>query len=232
VDFNLEESDSTMIPFARPKANNLHIWAIFQDDRQLTWLGTEDGLYLYPPNGVQIQTFQDYGEFRELSKSFILHIGKDKKNNIWVCAKTGLYQLNAEGKVVARYWRGGKGAFNLPAEDFQHFYQDDEDIYWLATAGSGLIRWDKAAETYRIFTRNEGLPHNNIYAVYEGVDQQLWLSSDFGIVRFDKNNYEVNTYGLKDGISHHEFNRISHLQDAKGRIFFGSLNGLTAIRIN
>jgi ligand-binding sensor domain-containing protein len=45
--------------------------------------------------------------------------------------------------VTARYWSGGKGGFYLPADNFQHFYQDAKGIYWLATANSGLIRWDR-----------------------------------------------------------------------------------------
>ncbi|MEM9819933.1 MAG: ATP-binding protein [Bacteroidota bacterium] len=227
VEFDLEKRDSTVVNFARKNANDLHIWSIFQEDDQLNWLGTEEGLYWYQLGDSLIQDFRGYGRFYELAYSFILHIGTDRAGDLWICANTGLYQLNREGQVIGRYWRGGRDEFYLPAENFQHFYQDEAGIYWLATAGSGLIRWDKANDKYRSFTRNEGLSHNNIYAVYEGVDGQLWMSSDFGIMRFDKNSYNVNTYLRKDGVSHHEFNRIAHLQDTTGRIYFGSLNGLT-----
>ena len=47
-------------------------------------------------------------------------------------------------------------------------------------------------------------------------------------MRFNKTTHQVNSYLTNDGISHNEFNRVSHHQADDGSLFFGSLNGITA----
>ena len=80
---------------------------------------------------------------------------------------------------------------------------------------------------YQQFTRAHGL-NNVIYGVYADEHSNLWLPSDNGIIRFNKITYQTKTYLEADGITHHEFNRISHYRADNGRLFFGGLNGVTA----
>jgi signal transduction histidine kinase len=102
------------------------------------------------------------------------------------------------------------------------------DIYWLGTSNAGLIRWDRQKENYRQFRRSEGLSNDNIYAVYPDKQGYLWMSSDYGIMQFDPNQFITRAFFVEDGITHNEFNRIAHFQEKNGRIYFGGLNGITA----
>jgi hypothetical protein len=47
-------------------------------------------------------------------------------------------------------------------------------------------------------------------------------------MQFDPVRLTTLTYTVQDGITHNEFNRIAHYQDAQGRLYFGGLNGITA----
>ncbi|MEM9107724.1 MAG: two-component regulator propeller domain-containing protein, partial [Pseudomonadota bacterium] len=82
------------------------------------------------------------------------------------------------------------------------------------------------------FTEIDGLSNNHLYAVYEDEQEQLWMSSDYGIIQFDKKTFQAKAYLPKDGTTHHEFNRISHHQSEDGRLYFGGLNGVTAFYPN
>jgi len=53
------------------------------------------------------------------------------------------------------------------------------------------------------------------------------MSSDNGIMRFNKTTGDVNIYLENNGLPALEFNTISHYQDEQGKIYFGSLNGFT-----
>ncbi|RYF49655.1 MAG: hybrid sensor histidine kinase/response regulator, partial [Cytophagaceae bacterium] len=172
--------------------------------------------------------FRGYNQFPELAQAHILHIGTDRQGTIWLCATTGLYTIDPKKGVTARYWRGGRGTFRLPADSYQHFYQDTNGRFWLATANAGLIRWDRALGRYRQFKRADGLNNDNIYAVYADRRGHLWLSSDNGIMQFDPVRLTTRTYTVQNGITHNEFNRIAHYQDVQGRLYFGGLNGVTA----
>ena len=124
----------------------------------------------------------------------------------------------------------------MPFDNVYHIHEDQEGTFWLGTGGTGLIRWDNprqedTAPVLQQFSRAHGL-NNVIYAVYEDSNNNLWLPSDHGIIRFNKSTQQIKTYLEKDGISHNEFNRVSHHKAEDGTLFFGSLNGVTAFHPN
>jgi signal transduction histidine kinase/DNA-binding response OmpR family regulator/ligand-binding sensor domain-containing protein len=197
------------------------------------WIvGGQRGLLLFDPRQGQLKPFTGYNQFTELSWAHILHIAPDRQGMFWICANTGLYTMDPQKGITARYWSGGKGSFFLPAESYQHFYQDTQGIFWLATANAGLIRWDRRQNRYRQFQRSEGLSNDNIYAVYPDKGGYLWMSSDYGIMQFDPTRFTTRSFFVEDGITHNEFNRIAHHQDKKGWIYFGGLKGVTAFDPN
>ena len=138
----------------------------------------------------------------------------------------GLYRWNLKEGIQERFWKGGESNHYLPAVDFRHMLHDKEGIYWIATR-EGLLRWDKANATTRLFTTDDGLPNNVLNAVFEDDFGFLWVSSENGIIQFQKSTAKVKNYRSADGIAHPEFNRISHYQDEEGNIYFGSMNGVT-----
>ena len=81
---------------------------------------------------------------------------------------------------------------------------DKDGNKWLGTR-SGLVFWNTKTDEKRLFNRNDGLSSKVIYAVYEDKHNRLWLSSNYGIMSFDKESYHVNAYLLKDGIAQEEF---------------------------
>lgn len=218
----------SLVENKNPANDQTVIWTMCEDRKKDIWLGRGTGLQRLDRASNQVVPFDRYNSFQELSKAPVTYIGKDRTGTIWICATTGLYTLDIEKGITARYWSGGKPPFYLPQDKIHHIYQDSAGIFWLGTAGGGLIRWEKANAAFRQFTRVDGLPNNNIYAVYEDKRQHLWMSSDYGIIQFDKKNYQSKTYLPQDGITHYEFNRTSHFQDRDGRIWFGGLNGVTS----
>jgi len=226
IAYDYRTTKSTLMPLPSPGA----VWTIhpFSTHPHRLLAGGDPGLWLVDPDNNRVTPFRDYNQFPELAQAHILHIGADRQGTIWLCATTGLYTVDARRGVTARYWRGGKGAYQLPADSYQHFYQDAGGRYWLATANAGLVRWDRARSRYRRFSRADGLNNETIYAVYADHRGHLWLSSDNGIMQFDPARLTTRTYTVQEGITHNEFNRIAHYQDAQGRLYFGGLNGVTA----
>ena len=208
------------------------IWSIHEDKNGRFWLGRGLGLFTMDRTKAQVEPYPLPEQFKKLSQTAIMYINADQAGNVWICSNIGLFLLNIEKGIQARYWSGGKGQYFLPADQFYHFYHDKEGTYWLATAGGGLIKWDKENALFQQFTRADGLSNNTIYAVYEDERDHLWMSSDYGIMQFNKNSHQCKTYLPQDGIPHHEFNRISHFQSKSGRIYFGTLNGVTAFHPN
>ena len=225
VEYDPQTTQTTVMPM--PGLGTVWSTHSFSVNPYRLLAGGDPGLWLVDPAPNRVTPFRGYNQFSELAKAHVLHIGTDRQGTIWLCATTGLYTVDSKRGVTARYWRGGRGPFKLPADSYQHFYQAPDGRYWLAAANAGLIRWDRVRGHYRQFRRADGLNNDNIYAVYADRRGHLWLSSDNGIMQFDPLRLTTRTYTVQEGITHNEFNRIAHYQDAQGRLYFGGLNGVT-----
>jgi signal transduction histidine kinase/DNA-binding response OmpR family regulator len=205
------------------------VWSLYKDRNNQMLLGCEKGLYVLGPGPQDtITAFTGYNGFRELAGHLIIHIMEDRQGKVWLLTNQGLFTYDAAKGITGRYSNTDKGNAYLPANKIQHLYADVDGWFWLATEGSGLIRWNPQTGAYQSFTKADGLSSNNIYAVYEDKKGFLWMSSDYGIIRMHKQNHQVTLYTPEDGITHYEFNRISHHQGPDGPLYFGGLNGVTA----
>ncbi|MEM9686408.1 MAG: response regulator, partial [Bacteroidota bacterium] len=190
-------------------------------------IGTQQGLYTLNPETGRFQQFTRYNTFTELRESAIYYM-QETKEGIWIGADSGLYLLEPGKGITTRYSSEEATPKYIPHNYILHFYRDTQGLFWLATRGGGLIRFDPATGNTRQFTTTDGLSNNIIYAVYEDDYGKLWLPSDYGLMQFDKNTHQVNTYLESDGIAHNEFNTNSHYRGLDGRLYFGSLAGLTS----
>ncbi|MBX2893173.1 MAG: response regulator [Saprospiraceae bacterium] len=215
-------------------------WVFCEDDTGKMWLGSSSaGLHTLAPGAKATEPFSRYNGFDALVPAFILYIKREPSGALWVCANNGFYKVDPQKGVVARYWRGGAGAYFLPAENFLHFHRDADGVFWFATA-NGLVRaaskmdddgtrspaWD--AQSGKVFDRTNSFSNDFIYAVYEDARGRLWLPSDNGIICMDKKTEAVKTYFVSDGITNAEFNRAAHFQAPDGTLYFGGLNGINA----
>lgn len=211
------------------KKSTLMGWELFFDDTKRLWIGTQQGLLFMDSHNEIVEEFEGYNEFRALAKSHIIFINQNDKGNLLVCSNSGLYEIKPGKGVIARYWTEGEGEYYLPHDNYHHFYQDEDGVYWLSSGGAGLIRWEKHKGKFQQFGKSEGLSNEVIYATYPDNYGNLWLSSDYGIIRFNKESLTSLVFTPANGVSHHEFNRTSHFQDTDGKIYFGSLTGVTEI---
>ncbi|MEO5906007.1 MAG: hypothetical protein ABIQ11_04740 [Saprospiraceae bacterium] len=51
------------------------------------------------------------------------------------------------------------------------------------------------------------------------------MTSDYGLMRFEKETGICRTFLPSDGIQQEEFNRASYFRDSKGKFYFGGLRG-------
>ena len=56
----------------------------------------------------------------------------------------------------------------------------------------------------------------------------LWLNTENGIAQFHKTAHFSTNFAKKNGIVHPEGNRIAHYQDDDGRLYFGTISGITS----
>ena len=228
------DSNGTLINtfYSKEKVFN-GTWSFFEDSNKRLWIGAGEDLIYKNPNEDFIRFYsptQDPFDFTK-RRGAIQNMIPAQNGLVWFCSWTGLYLFDPQNeKILARYASDEEGEHYFPADKFYYIYEEEADIKWVGTS-EGLIRWDQNQEKetkYQIFTRKEGLSNDVIYAIFEDNHNRLWMSSDYGIMAFNKHTFDVKTYLKKDGITHEEFNRTAQFQTAEGQIYFGGLNGITS----
>jgi len=239
---NIHNEQEQVFSWDKSLTNEYNIWSIHQSNSGKIWLGTEHGLGYLDTISQSLQLDSIANNYGELGQSHIYAFVKSAKGHVWLATTSGLYSWKENQGILNRWWPGAEGGNHIPHEHINHVHEDQEGILWLASGGGGLIRLDtRPAQKnelknnpplYQQFTVADGLSNNNLYGVYEDEQQRLWISSDFGIIQFDKTTFSAKAFLPKDGVTHREFNRISHYQAADGSLSFGSLNGVTAFHPN
>jgi len=205
-----------------------NIWAILPVAGEKVWLGfgSRQGIGYLDVAKQQFVESSTYDPFGKLLGTNCMHITVDSLGQYWFCTDHGLFAY--KDSTFHYFGKSASSTSYLPTDNFYHLYIENDSIFWLGTRADGLLRWNRQQGIYQQFTRENGLPNNTIYAVYEDEHAHLWMPSDYGIIQFNKNTHASKIYLPEDGTSEIEFNRISHTTDEEGRIYFGSLNGVTS----
>lgn len=106
-------------------------------------------------------------------------------------------------------------------------YKDREGIVWAGTYNYGLFRLDLKNSELRNFNVREGLPSTDAIGIEEDDCNHLWVSTSFGLARFDKDHYNIKTYFVNEGINNYQFHENAAYKDENGVICFGGNLGMT-----
>jgi signal transduction histidine kinase/DNA-binding response OmpR family regulator len=117
----------------------------------------------------------------------------------------------------------------LPHEHILHIYPESENILWLSTKGGGIIRLNLKDNSVKQYTKQQGLPHNIVYTIQEDDYGYLWMSTDYGLARHDRQTGLFRVFQPSDGIPHEEFNHTSFYKATNGILYFGGINGIVRL---
>jgi two-component sensor histidine kinase len=94
----------------------------------------------------------------------------------------------------------------------------------------GLSRLRGEDRDRPVFTRymvKDGLPNDVIYGILEDSHGSLWISTNYGISRFDPENETFKNFDTRDGLHGNEFNTGAFCRTTEGTFIFGGVNGAT-----
>jgi signal transduction histidine kinase/CheY-like chemotaxis protein/class 3 adenylate cyclase/ligand-binding sensor domain-containing protein len=219
--YRYDPAASLLTEYPLPASAYLAVWSIAQAGTGQILLGTTKGLWTKDPdNNLNPIQFSKLNGENILNESTIYHI-LETKEGIWLSTDNGLFLVDLKDGVKEHI----NEQDGLPNNSLLYLYIDADNIYWIASRGGGLIRWDKTKNIFKSYTVNEGLSHNIIYAVLEDDFGFFWIPSDLGLMRFEKATGICRTFLQPEGIPHEEFNRSSYFKDHNGNFYFGTLNG-------
>ncbi|MBD3288957.1 hypothetical protein GF337_09155 [candidate division KSB1 bacterium] len=168
------QNDSLTIDRIKPKA--LHDVEVYDVEimKNLIWMGTQFGVYVYDlkrdKGGFQSETSGPRNE--------PVYAVSVYENEIWFGLEGGVevYDMTAEK------WLGGpQKRFNEP--ETIAFLKADEKAVWAATEDHGVLKYDKERGRWVHFTIEDGLPSNTVNTIVLDSDY-VWFGSPEGITKF------------------------------------------------
>ena len=187
---------------------------------------SDDGYWVGYRNSFMhaLNTLDSIGIPTWLDKIKVLKFGW-YNDQLWVGSPPALYVIDPKEESW-RHYPAGEGAGKLPNTMLTHLYGSDS-LLWITTFGGGLYEYHPDKDEFKTYTEVDGLPNNNIWAVYPDQSGHLWLSTDNGISRFNPADKSFENFSKKDGVNFDDFSLSAHAQSPLGEILFGNPEGLT-----
>lgn len=222
---------------------NREVWSFLKGSDGAIWVGTNmGGVHRYRP---ETDDFFRY-HFRATDNATsgrALSLHEDDRGAIWLSTDNGLFRLKDEFKNISidieetrsyfdSFSQVGNHSIFLSVPIVRHTFTDSRNNMWFATAGGGLNKWDRVADTFHVYQVEDGLIHNSATAIEEDNAGYIWVSTEGGISRFNPATNTFKNFTKEHGLPGDIYSYATALKTADGEIVFGGINGLTIINPN
>ncbi len=172
-----------------------------------------------------------------LSNGGFLIIYKDSQDNLWLGTYYGLYRLDIKSKKIISFFQN-EYKFSIKGEIIFSILEDRDGYMWFGT-NRGLNRlnipvWrtpefsskNKKNLTFTNYSIEDNLTGNLVYSLIQDKNSNIWMGTNEGLVRFNKQKSEFISYPISDGIIEPVFNPSACCKTSDGKLLFGTQNGL------
>ncbi|MFT5820737.1 MAG: signal transduction histidine kinase/ligand-binding sensor domain-containing protein [Crocinitomix sp.] len=220
------------IPIDQIKVPGLHskLGSLIDDGSGKIWIAGRYQLWCLKKSDFSIQSYIFMNPEEELSPSVHLNYCPDiylqNDSLIWLSTTLGLQSFSPNDQTFTRFSpKIGTDQFlkyKIRTIEASH----NGKYLWLATVSEGLIRFNTSSYDFKIFDKRSGLVGNSLYAARKDGQGNLWLSSNWGLMRFNMSTHSVISYTQEDGLQDNEFNIYSEHSAYDGELFFGGIKGI------
>ena len=179
------------------------------------WIGTLEGLIYYE---IDTKAMSYLTKMNGLADNEISEVYCDSKGDVWVgCKGKGLTLIRDTNFINIDL--GGEITPNSIRED-------KNGNIWIGTDGQGLFISKNAETITESFTVEDGLLANLINLIEVDDENNIWIGTNKGLNKFDRQTNEITSYDESDGFTGIETRAHASLADKEGKMWFGTVNGV------
>jgi putative methionine-R-sulfoxide reductase with GAF domain len=164
---------------------------LFKDRKGKIWISAVQ-IYRYDPVATSFKLIPSYDRLLSLPYA----IREDRDGHMWM-AGHGLARYNTDldsfDKVVDSF-----PYVKMPDKQVNAMVIDQQNTIWFNSSNNGLISYCIDKGTFRHFTRNDGLPDDNIASMII-IGQKLWIACYSAIACMDLRTSKIISFGKEDG---------------------------------
>jgi len=215
--FNPENKKFSTIKMPEP---NNGVVSIMQIDDKI-FAGTDgQGLLVFDLKGKLLHQFLNHGP------NIPMVIKLNENEILLVSYGFGLFAMdfnNFAGRRIeladVKKYPGLLFAFNA--------YKDNTGKVWVGTYNYGLYSFDFNNNQIHNYNIREGMPSSDAIGIEEDENSNLWISTSYGLVKMNKNDFKIKSYFFNEGVNNYQFHGKAAYKDKQGIIYFGGNSGLT-----
>jgi PAS domain S-box-containing protein len=193
------------------------------------WVGTSGGIFIIRNDSVINHFTHDPAQEGSLADNEVYDIITDSEGQTWIGTISGLNLFNPADSTFTLFENLAETG---SVYSIYCLHQDSMGFLWAGTDNSGLLKIDPVQKRLiRQYTRADQLPDNVIYGILEDGDQNLWMSSNSGIVKAmqqtGSDNLSFIQYNSSNWLVTDSYNYGAFARGADGTLYFGSFEGVT-----
>lgn len=206
--------------------NDNCVQVIYKNRKNDIYIGTVWGLNKYNKETGNFSPVVQLG-----NQTNIADIMEDSRGFMWIAThNTGVLRFNTnnEGWTSFSYFKNNPKS--LMCNKITTIFEDSRQRLWLGTEEYGLCTFNYEDDSFTPFDPDKKiLPSQIIYRIEEDEQNNLWVSSNSGLICINPETKKiVGHYTKENGLQSNQFNYLSSLRTSDGRMYFGGINGFNA----
>tara|TARA_R110000868_G_scaffold132180_1_gene342751 strand:+ start:21600 stop:24482 length:2883 start_codon:yes stop_codon:yes gene_type:complete len=220
--------------------------AILEDHLGRIWFGTGGGLSLLVEHNEAEYSFENLGYSKLNTNSLPLNdiysVFEDSKHRIWIGMNRGgvsLLQEKGGSKNFLRFNHSPSDPKSISNDEVFVIYEDVKQRVWFGTSAAGLnlLKEDGRSDIndgyyFQNYTEIDGLSDNEINAILEDDEGDLWIATNTGFSEFNADTETFTNYSTYDGVLKGKFRKNAKWKTQDGTLFFGGAAGVNYFNPN
>jgi len=200
------------------------VYSIYHASNGLHYIGTRTGLLTINDDGV-VAPVELVNKLNEKGDFAIYSIAEDKEGNLWL-ATSIIGAIKFSGRSLEIFNSGNK----FTEKTVYNVTKDKKGNLWFGTE-VGVFYYD--GKTFANISEKDGLSSNQAYFLLFDNQNRLWIGTNRGIDALQVNDYlegkkvTIKHFGKEEGLKGLECNFNSAFKDADGKLWFGTVKGIT-----
>ena len=206
---------------------------IFEAEDGQLWMNSTKGLVIVNERNGEVFELRKHPDtlVREIAKYHVFDFAADKKNNIYLATRAGLYVLNYKTWQVQHFTHDEKDASSIISNDVQNVVIDQQGIAWLSTGyyASSLERFDPSTGKFshydQLYTKRKEWADNRILDLLLDSKNRLWIATlrgSLALYNKEKNDFDFFLYDPLNSATVASHTVFVLFQDRDGGIWLSS----------
>ncbi len=191
------------------QSNDFQVFTMLEDQNNQLWLGTQNGIYRF---SADFRVFENY----KLSQGNAMKVEalfEDSKGNLWAGSTQGLAKFDRKAYRLL---------IAVPNISVKTIAEDHEGNLW-AGCTSGLHTINLADASTK--TQQSYLANNPINALVVDSQNILWIATNWGLFRLDKQQNKLDLYSKTNHTLQSNYVNCLY-KDDKQNLWIGTYSGL------